>query len=253
MPTWTRHLYEHNELAIAKGESTGYKTLFKFGFNPDINGTEETIWAQGGNYPWPDASFTAYVVSDAAADANGNTGANKIRVEGLDANYNEQSVEVELNGTSPVAVAGTWIRVNRAFVTLAGSGGTSAGTIHVQNVDGSVVYANLGLGNQTQIAAYTVPAGYTLYLDDINFTAALSQSNKFVTCNFVTKDFGSNVFRSRFINVIQSNQLITKFEYPQKLEEKTDMECRAVSNTTNNAVGASFQGVLIKNDPTGNV
>ena len=146
MPTWTRHLYEHNELAIAKGESTGYKTLFKFGFNPDINGTEDTIWAQGGNYPWPDASFTAYVVSDAAADANGNTGANKVRVEGLDANYNEQSVEVELNGTSPVAVAGTWIRVNRAFVTLAGSGGTSAGTIHVQNVDGSVVYANLGLG-----------------------------------------------------------------------------------------------------------
>ena len=253
MPTWTRHLYEHNELAISKGESTGYKTLFKFGFNPDINGTEETICSQGGNYPWPDASFTAYVVSDAAADANGNTGSNKVRVEGLDANYNEQSVEVELNGTSPVAVAGTWIRINRAFVTLAGSGGTSAGTIHVQNVDGSVVYANLGLGNQTQIASYTVPAGYTLYLDDINFTAALSQSNKFVTANFVSRDFGSNVFRSRFINVLQSTQLIAKFEYPQKFEEKTDMECRALSDTTNNAVGASFQGVLIKNDPTGNV
>ena len=180
-----------------------------------------------GNYPWPDASFTAYVVSDNSADANGNTGANKVRVEGLDANYNEQSVEVELNGTTPVVVSGTWIRVNRAFVTLAGSGGTSAGTIHVQNVDGSVVYANLGLGNQTHVAAYTVPAGYTLYLDDINFTAALSQSNKFVTANFVSRDFGSNVFRSRFINVLQSTQLIAKFEYPQKFEEKTDMECRA--------------------------
>ena len=61
------------------------------------------------------------------------------------------------------------------------------------------------------------------------------------------------MFRSRFINVLQSNQLITKFEYPQKLEEKTDMECRAVSNTINNAVAASFQGVLIKNELTGNV
>ena len=116
-----------------------------------------------------------------------------------------------------------------------------------------MVYSNLGLGNQTQVAAYTVPAGYTLYLDDINFTAALSQSNKFVTANFVSRDFGSNVFRSRFINVLQSTQLISKFEYPQRFEEKTDMECRAVSNTINNAVGASFQGVLIKNDLTGNV
>ena len=122
-----------------------------------------------------------------------------------------------------------------------------------QNVDGSVVYANLGLGNQTHVAAYTVPAGYTLYIDDINFTAALSQANKFVTAKFVSRDFGSNVFRSRFINVLQSAQLISKFEYPQKFEEKTDMECRALSDTTNNAVGASFQGVLIKNDPTGNV
>ena len=81
----------------------------------------------------------------------------------------------------------------------------------------------------------------------------MSQANKFVTAKFVSRDFGSNVFRSRFINVLQSAQLISKFEYPQKFEEKTDMECRALSDTTNNAVGASFQGVLIKNDPTGNV
>ena len=26
MPTWTRHLYEHNYLAISKGESNGYET-----------------------------------------------------------------------------------------------------------------------------------------------------------------------------------------------------------------------------------
>lgn len=248
MPTWTRKLYEHDELAIAKGDVAGHDTLFKFGFNPDINGNEETIWAHGGNYPWPDAAFTAYVVSDDAADTNGGTGANTVQVEGLDADYNQKSVSVTLNGTTPVAISGTWIRVFRAFVTLAGTGGTSAGTIYVQNVDGSVVYANLGLGNQTQIAAYTVPSGYTLYLDDINFTAAVSQASKYVQVSLDAREFGSNVFRKRFINVIQSNQLITKFEYPQKFTEKTDIECRAFSNTTNNAVGASFQGVLVNNE-----
>ncbi len=246
MTTWTRHLYEHNDLAISKGESNGYSTLFKYGFNPDINGTEETIWTHGGNIPWPDTAFTAYVVSSSSNDSGGGTGSNTVQVEGLDADYNIKSVSVTLNGTTPVEVSGTWIRINRSFVTLAGTGGTSAGTILIQNSDASVVYADLGAGNQTQLAAYTVPAGYTLYLDDVNFTAALSQSNKYVQVSLHTRAFGSNVFRTRFINVIQSNQLISKYEYPQKFEAKTDMECRAFSNTTNNAIAASFQGVLIK-------
>jgi hypothetical protein len=41
--------------------------------------------------------------------------------------------------------------------------------------------------------------------------------------------------------------------YPFKVEEKADMECRAYTDTVNNTISASFQGVLIKNDPTGNV
>jgi hypothetical protein len=85
MPTWTRHLYEHNPLAVSKGESNGYETVYKFGYNPDVNGAEETIWEVGGNTPWPDTAFVAYVNN--AADANGGTGANKVRIEGLDADY----------------------------------------------------------------------------------------------------------------------------------------------------------------------
>lgn len=253
MTTWTRHLYEHDPLAVSKGESNDYSTVYKFGINLDVNGDEETIWSQGGNYPWPTSSFTAYIVSDDANDANGGTGANIVRVEGLDVNYNVQSVLVNLNGTTPVAITGTWIRINRAFVTLAGSAGTSAGTINVQNNDGSVVYANLGTGNQTQMAVYTVPANHTFYLDDITFSTSLTQSNKFATVSFDQRDFGTNVFRKRFISPMQSSQLIAKFEYPFKLEEKTDMECRAFTDTVNNTISATFQGVLIKNDLIGNV
>ena len=59
MPTWTRHLYEHDHLAVSKGESNGYLPVYKFGYNPDVNGAEETIWEVGGNTPWPDTAFTA--------------------------------------------------------------------------------------------------------------------------------------------------------------------------------------------------
>jgi hypothetical protein len=250
---WPRRLFEHTDLAIARGFTKGHKALYKFGYNPDVNGEEETVWAQGGNFPYPTSAVTMFVSSTSVNDTNGGTGANSILIQGLDENYDEIEETVLLNGQTQVATQNSYLRVYRAFVTLAGTGGTAGGIIYIGSsgatggVPNTTVYANLSFGNQTQIAAYTVPAGYTLYLDDINFTAALSQASKLVTCVFVSRDFGSNVFRSRFINVLQSNQLITKFEYPQPFYEKTDLECRVSSNTTNNAVAASFQGVLIKN------
>jgi hypothetical protein len=251
---WPRRLYDHTDLAIARGHTAGYRALYKFGYNPDVNGTEETVWAEGGNYPWIDNAVTMFVSSSSVNDASGGTGANTIIIQGLDEDYNEIEETVVLNGQTQVATQLSYLRVYRAFVTLAGSSGTSGGTIYIGSsgasggVPNGTVYANLGLGNQTQIAAYTVPAGYTLYLDDINFTAGISQAGKVATCSFVSRGVGSNVFRTRFINVLQSNQLITKFEYPQPYTEKTDLECRVRTDSSNNAIGASFQGVLIKND-----
>ena len=250
---WPKRLFEHTDLAIARGFTKGHRALYKFGYNPDVNGEEETVWAQGGDFPYPTSAVTMFVSSTSANDANGGTGANSILIQGLDENYDEIEETVFLNGQTQVATQLAYLRVYRAFVTLAGTGGTSGGTIYVGSsgatggVPNTTVYSNLSFGNQTQIAAYTVPAGYTLYLDDINFTAALSQANKTATCSFVSRTFGSNVFRTRLINVLQSNQLIAKFEYPQPFTEKTDLECRVSTNTINNAIGASFQGVLIKN------
>ena len=250
---WPRRLFEHTELAIARGFTKGHRSLYKFGYNPDVNSEEETVWSQGGNMTYPTSAVTMFVSSTSVNDANGGTGANSILIQGLDENYDEIEETVFLNGQTQVATQLAYLRVYRAFVTLAGTGGTSGGTIYIGSsgatggVPNTTVYANLSFGNQTQMAAYTVPAGYTLYLDDINFTAALSTANKTATCSFVSRTFGSNVFRTRFINVLQSNQLITKFEYPQPFPEKTDLECRVTTNTTSNAIGASFQGVLIKN------
>jgi hypothetical protein len=250
---WPKRIYEHTDLAISKGHTKGHRTLYKFGYNPDVNGDEETVWSQGGDFPYPTSAVTMFVSSTSANDANGGTGANSIIIQGLDENYDEVEETVLLNGQTQVATQNSYLRIYRAFVTLCGTGGTSGGIIYVgssgatSGVPNTTIYANLHLGNQTQIAAYTVPAGYTLYVDDINFTAGLSQANKTATCTFRSRDHGTNVFRTRLISVLQSNQLITKFEYPQEFYEKTDLECRVSTNTTNNAIGASFQGVLVKN------
>ena len=247
---------EPYELQVAKGQIAGASTLYKFGTNPDVDSAEETIWSTGGNYPWPAAAFTAFISSSSAADANASTGAKTVTVEGVDENYAVQTVTVNMNGQTQVQLgdASGWLRINRIFVATSGSGGTAAGTIYVANSGGSsgvptgITYGHIVQGeNQSQLAVYTVPAGFTLYVDDVTFTAAIAIANKNVTAKFVTRDFGSNTFRTRFIQTLQSNLLVLPLRYPLALAEKTDIECRAFSDTTNVEVGASFQGVLIAN------
>ena len=246
---------EPYELQVSKGQVAGATALYKFGYNPDINGTEETVWSQGGDVVWPAAAFTAFISSSSTADTSAGTGAQTVTIEGLDENYATQSVTVDMNGQTQVQVgdASGWIRINRAFVVTAGSGGTAAGTVYIaatgvsSGVPTGTIYASITDGNQTQMAVYTVPASHTLYLDDLIFTAAISQANNYATVKLNTRDFGSNVFRTKFINVLQSNELIIDFEYPLAIPEKTDIECRAVTSNTNNQIGASFQGVLIAN------
>jgi len=247
---------EPYELQVSKGQVVGASPEYKFGFNPDVNGTEESIWGHGGDYPWATAAFTAFISSSSTADTSAGTGAQTVTIDGLDENYAAQSVTVNMNGQTQVQIgdASGWLRVNRVVVATSGSGGTAAGDIYV-SVSGATagvptgdIYAKVAAGdNQTQQAVYTVPAGSTFYADDATFTAAISLANKNVTAKFVTREFGSNTFRTRIIQTLQSSFLLVPFEYPLALPEKTDVECRASTDTTNVEIGASFQGVLIAN------
>ena len=251
---WPKRIYDHTDLAISRGHSIGYRTLYKFGYNPDVDTQEETVWGNAGNYIWLDSAVTMFVSSTSANDSGTGIGARTILIQGLDEDYNEIEETITLNGQTQVTTQLSYLRVYRAFVTLAGSNEGTSGVIYIGSsgatggVPNSTVYASISIGNQTQIAAYTVPAGYTLYVDEINFTAAVSQAQKLVHCKFNSRDYGSNVFRTRFVQVIQSNQLIQSFKYPQGFAEKTDLECRVSTDTNNTAIGASFQGVLIKNE-----
>ena len=251
---WPKRIYDHTDLAISRGHSQGYRTLYKFGYNPDVDTQEETVWGNAGDYIWLDSAVTMFISSTSANDSGTGIGARTILIQGLDEDYNEIEETITLNGQTQVATQLSYLRVYRSFVTLAGSNEGTSGVIYIGSsgatggVPNSSVYASISVGNQTQIAAYTVPAGYTLYIDEINFTAAVSQAQKLVHCKFNSRDYESNVFRTRFVQVIQSNQLIQSFKYPQEFTEKTDLECRVSTDTTNTAIGASFQGVLIKNE-----
>jgi len=139
------------------------KAIYKFGFNTAVGTSEETVWDAGGIYAYAGSAAVASVVSASTADDLTGTGAQKIKVEGLDANYKFQSVEVDMDGTNAVSTTETWRRIYRAYVTQAGSGEVNAGNITI-STDGTTRAQISADQGQTLMAVYTVPAGLTGYI-----------------------------------------------------------------------------------------
>jgi hypothetical protein len=246
--------YEPFGLQVARNQIYEHKSLFKFGNNSDINGSLETIWSHGGLYAYPAAAIQMKVSSSSANDDATGTGARTIVVSGLDANYNEISETVELDGQTEVLTTKTFIRVFRAFVATAGSGGTAAGTIYVGTgtVTAGVpatVYAEIPLGaNQTQMAVWTVPAGYTLYVTAGTFSAASNNVAQYVLGQFFFRPFGG-VFRNAADITVNSNVFRYEWDVPLALPEKSDIEARAIALSGSNFfITASFEGIYIKNE-----
>lgn len=246
--------YEPWALQVARGQVSWHKTLFKFGNNPDINGSLETVWSHGGLYSYPAAAITMKVSSSSSSDSSNGTGARTIAVYGLDADYNEINEIVTLNGQTAVNTTKQYLRVFRAFVVTAGSSETAAGTIYIGTgvVTAGVpatVYAEIALGeNQTTMAVWTVPAGYTAYVDGGIFSAASNNDAQYVLGKFMVRTYGG-VFRNAADITVNSNVFRYEWDYPIAIPEKSDIEARAIALSGSNFyVTASFELIYIKND-----
>lgn len=244
------------ELQVARGQISYHRPLFKFGFNADVQNVEETIWDLGGLYPYPAAAGLIYASSTATTDTSAGTGARTIFIGGLDANYNEVSETVTLNGQTQVATTNNYIRVYRAYVITAGSGGTAAGDIYIgtsgatAGVPNGTTYARITLGhNQTLMTPYTVPAGHTLYLSRGTISSGTaSAGNQFITARLVARSFGG-VFRTQTKITLVTGFIDFDWEIPLAVTEKSDIEVRAVvSLAQSNALSATYEGYLVKND-----
>lgn len=227
-------------LQVSRGQVELHKPLFKFGRNPDINGTEETVWDVGGIYAYPSSAVAMTVTTDAATPANDN--GVKVLVQGLDTDYNEVSQEVTLAGAGTATTTQTFLRVFRAYVS-----GSQEPTGNLNITNGGTTYARITLGdNQTLMSVWTVPAGYTGYILNGTISVGTANGNQYVTGRLIARQFGG-VFRTQAKVDIANNLINYPFELPLELPEKTDIEVRAVSSGTNNAVAATFTIVYIKN------
>jgi len=234
--------FEPFELQVARSQIFEHKNVFKFGFNPDVNGTEETIWDVGGIYAYPGSAVAMTVTTDAGTPANDN--GVQVLVSGLDADYNEVSEEVTLAGSGTATTTQTFLRVNRAYVS-----GSQAPTGNLNITNGGTTYARITLGeNQTLMALWTVPAGYTAFLDHVNIATGTTNANQYVTAQIVQRQLGG-VFRVMMKQTLGSGGVADfLLRYPISVPEKTDLEVRAISSGSNNLISANFSMIYIKNE-----
>ena len=225
-----------SNVIISAGNLAGYTGVHKFGAVFDTNGSGfNTIWTYAPTvalYSWSTSAGQVTVVSDNGSDTG------QITVQGLDTSYNFVEETFTLTGATPTsASAATFLRVNRAFMV----DDTNVGEILVKNGTTVVTQIEPGMG-QTLQAFYTVPAGKTAYLLNLNVSAS---KNQVVDTFLFQRPFGGAFRVSATVSLNQGNQSI-EYPVPIKFTEKTDIDLR-VRGSANATISSDYTLILVDN------
>ena len=245
------------ELQVSRGQISYHNIQFKFGYNPVVGNSKETIWSQGGLYAYPPSASVMTVSSSNTNDTSAGTGARTVEVFGLDADYNEINEVVTLNGQTPVNTAKSYLRINRGIVRSAGSGGQNAGIIYAgtgtvtTGVPANIYLTIDGQGdNQTLMCLWTVPANYTAFLVKMSLSTGTSTNTPAIlNAALVARPYGE-VFQAKERFTLTDGVHDQLYVYPTPFAEKSDIEMRAFSSsgTVNFDVSSSLEFIYIKND-----
>jgi len=238
-------------LQVRQGRWDKTKGIYKFGFHPSVGSSEVTISDNGSDYDALTEASVIKVSSSNTNDTSDGTGARTVRLSGLDGDYNEVEETVTLNGQTAVNTTNSYLRIFRAKVLTAGTGEKNAGDIHMgtgavsSGVPATSIAKISSNENQTLMAVWTVPAGFTGYLYQVDFSSNV-QGSVYLTARVKVREFGS-VYQTKEKGTFTNNALRFDLELPTVITEKSDIKltCQASANT--HAVSGSFIMLYIKN------
>jgi hypothetical protein len=170
------------QLELAREQISGQSAQFIFGHNKALsNGTYEDVWPGSSNYPWPTTAAKIKVASSHAADTSAGLGLRSVEIHGLSATGADQEEIINLNGTTPVESALSYIRVNLIHNEEVGTyGGSHQGDIEIRVTNATFANGDLlgklegnegaagssvqyGFG-EAQNGFFTVPLGKVAYI-----------------------------------------------------------------------------------------
>jgi len=241
---------------IAEGNIPGHVEFEMFGYNPDIDISVEDVWGAGGSYIFPAAPQQMELVSSSVEDdpdkggSVAGTGIHSVTIYYLDNLYQEQTEDVELNGTGEVTTVATNIlRVNKLKAKVVGSSGGAVGTISIRNLTNSPVYSTIDPTNtRSRNSIYTVPLGHTLYVTSMAGGCGSAAASTATIILNATYDHDAQALTTFFLPHAEvivgsgTGGIIRPFEIPLRFPEKTNLKCRATTTANNSIVSVGVRG-----------
>lgn len=246
---------------IAKGNVPGHSIINKFGRNPDV-GTTLSFISISGEYQTPTTPQSLEIVSTSPLDTVLGTGGRSVIIIGLDENFTKFSQEVNLSGTTPVAVPETYLRVYRMYVASSGTyaslaGGSHAGDITLRTAGAGVTWLDITVANnfgigQSQTSGYTVPKGHTAFLLSKTVTGEAAKS---VSTYFFKRENSEDITSpySGIMRLFEENDglnaplHIAALAPLNKFPERTDIGMFARVQLATGSVTAEYQLLLVEN------
>ncbi len=259
VPDLTKFLYIKSLsdflFSVATNTIPGYLHEHKFGRNPEIDsGDTEDVWDQGGTYTFLSTATTLYLSSSNDSDTQ------DIQVYGLDADWALQTITEALTGRTQVEIGTgiTWLRVFRAKnvdstdvagdVYIAEDAGVDI-TAGVPDTASEIKAKITNPFNQTLMAIYTIPTGYTGYMMVLHTSMNRAQATGAVDMQFYVKPFGQVFQLKDFAGLMSSGTSHTPhiFTIPEEIEAKSDIKITATSSANDVDVSAGFDIILVPN------
>ena len=184
-------------LAVASGTVKDAQFAVVTGSNNDLDAVSspEDLIPGGGFYSWLSVATALSITSLNVEDTAAGTGARTVLVAGLDARYLPISEVVVMNGTTPVPLTRTYLRVNSMRVVTAGSATTNVGDIIVHTTVGANMVSQISPGyGRSQVGIYTVPATHNGFLLDGFFSITVGTSSENVTFTIFSRAYGQAFF-----------------------------------------------------------
>jgi hypothetical protein len=227
-------------LQVARGQIPGVSLVNLYGYQATVDGTFIPIWENATAYTYPpNGGVTMLLYSSSASDTNVS-----VLIDGLDSSYNMISETLILtNGTTGVSTLNTYLRINNIRVVGAVN---PVGTLTLSSGDKVTPYAKILAGvGKNQTSMYTVPAGYTFYLNRVTAAASATSAAKVLGYRVFQQNalgLQSLLLQSPWIDTYETNRVV-----PNPYAEKTSIQWQVTSDTTSQ-VGIRVEGILIRND-----
>lgn len=246
---------------VSRGEIPNHTVVHKFGMNPNVSSTFVPI-CNSGFYRTPTNNVALEIVSSSANDTSTGTGARQITYEGLAISGTDLVIvsnTVTLNGTSAVNLPDSLFRLYRWHVSQSGTyatqvAGSHAGTLTIREQGGGSTWSTITTTgfprSQSQIGAYTVPTGFTAYVNRISFSVELDKTADILMFKRTgVLNTTAPYDAMRLVTEVNSALGASTFDLqtPIKIEEETDFGFLGKFKSNTGTMTIDFDFILLEN------